>query len=232
MEQLPLILLGALLVLGALGLYLAMPGGRRNARGVALILLAAAAGTLIALTVRLITGGATIGWFSALALVGLVGAVRMITHKKPVYSALYFIMVVVSVTGLLVLMQAQFLAAALLIIYAGAILVTYIFVIMLAQQSGPAAYDSQAREPLLGCVCGFVLLAVIAGRFFLYPEASELPVPPAGAGDGTVFNVGVRLLSNYIVAIQLAGVVLLAALVGAIAIARRKVVDVTEGEVD
>ena len=76
------------------------------------------------------------------------------------------------------------------------------------------------------------LLAVIAGRFFLFPEAGELPVQPAGAGDGETFNVGVRLLSNYVVAIQLAGVVLLAALVGAIAIARRKAVDVTVGEVD
>ncbi|MFH1745592.1 MAG: NADH-quinone oxidoreductase subunit J [Planctomycetota bacterium] len=230
--ELPAILLIALLALGAAGLYLAMPGGRHRLGGIALVLLAAAAGAFIALSVQFLTGGATIGWFSALSLVGLIGAVRMITHRKPVYSALYFIMVIVAVTGLLVLMQATFLAASLMIIYAGAILVTYLFVIMLAQQDYSPGYDTQAREPFWGCVCGFVLLAVLAGRLFFFDEPPDTTVVPLGDADGAPEYVGIRLLTNYVVAIQLAGVLLLAALVGAIAIARRRVTDLPEGDLD
>lgn len=131
--------------------------------------------------------------------------------------------------GLLVLMQAEFLAAALVIIYAGAILVTYVFVIMLAQQNIRAPYDAQSRDPLLGCVAGFVLLAVIAAALF---NGSTQPSVSALADPGSTLNVGTRLLTKYVVAIQIAGVLLLAALVGAIAIARRKADASIGGEVD
>ena len=56
-------------------------------------------------------------------------------HPRPVYSAVYFVLVVLATTGLCVLAAAEFLAAALVIVYGGAIMVTYIFVIMLAQQA-------------------------------------------------------------------------------------------------
>jgi NADH-quinone oxidoreductase subunit J len=171
-------------------------------------------------------------WFTLLALIGLVGALRMITHAKPVYSALYFILVVVATSGLLILTQATFLAAALLIIYAGAILVTYIFVIMLAQQAGgPAPYDQRAREPFIGIVTGFILLAVLTVRL-ARGEGQAFAViadDPARALGG-VTQVGTHLLTQYIVGIEITGVVLLAAMVGAIAIARRKAV--AEGELD
>jgi NADH-quinone oxidoreductase subunit J len=225
-------LLLTLSAFGAAGLYLALAGARRRASRLALLLLAAAGAALVGLTAPLLAGGATRGWFAVLSLVGVIGAVRMITHTRPVYSALYFILVVVAVTGLLVLMQAEFVAAALLIIYAGAILVTYVFVIMLAQQSGPAPYDREPREPFLGCLFGFVLLAVIALRLFVGPEAGGATLPAGSATEGTVRGVGTLLLTNYVIAVQLAGVLLLAALVGAIAIARRKATPADEGEAD
>ena len=217
---------------GACGIYLAMAGRQRSTRWASLAALLIAAGAAVALAVPLIAAGTSRFWFIALSLIGLVGAVRMITHKQPVYSAVYFILVILAVTGLLVLMQAKFLAAALLIIYAGAILVTYVFVIMLAQQSGPAAYDSQAREPLLGCVVGFALLLVIVGRMFAQNETGVAATPIDVAETGTALNLGARLLTNYVVALQAAGVLLLAALVGAIAIARRKAGEDTLEEAD
>ena len=248
MEQTVVLLV--LSLLGAVGLYLAMPGGRANLMRLGLLLLAATGVTAVGLTLSSIAGGMTRGWFFVLAAVGLLGAVRMITHKRPIYSALYFILVIVSVMGLLVLMQAEFLAAALVIIYAGAILVTYVFVIMLAQQNVRAPYDAQSRDPLLGCVAGFVLLAVIAAALFTGSEAVDA-VSANGASEqatelfsmftgsqasaalpGSTLNVGTRLLTKYVVAIQIAGVLLLAALVGAIAIARRKVDASIGGEVD
>ena len=130
-------------------------------------------------------------------------------------------------------MQATFLAAALLIIYAGAILVTYVFVIMLAQQSGGAApYDQRSRDPFIGVVTGFILLAVLTVRLARGEGASFAVVaadPATTLGDVT--QVGTHLLTQYVVGIEIVGVVLLAAMVGAIAIARRKAI-VEEGEVD
>src|SRR6185503_7620582 len=94
--------------------------------------------------------------FSAIA---LLGALRVVTHPRPVYAALYFVLTVFATAGLFILLWAEFMAAALVLIYAGAILVTYVFVIMLAAQpaedgapvSGSARaalaeYDAVSRE--------------------------------------------------------------------------------------
>src|SRR5262249_14713659 len=72
-----------------------------------------------------------------------------------------FAMVILSTCGLFLLQAAPFLMAATIIIYAGAIVVTFLFVIMLAQQSGLDNADYRSREPFLSCVAGFVLLAAI-----------------------------------------------------------------------
>jgi len=206
-----------ILALGAIGLYLLLPGRPSRIRGLAPLLLAITAGALIGTFISRMAGGPR-AWFAAFALLALIGAVRMITHPRPVYSVLYFIVVVASVTGLLVLLDAEFVAAASLLIYAGAILVTYVFVIMLAQQKNPATYDLQAREPLAGCALGFVLLTILNGGWQKAPAI--MPGAPE-AGLGSPLQLGSHLFTSYLVAVQIAGVVLLAALVGAVAIARR-----------
>jgi NADH-quinone oxidoreductase subunit J len=210
---------GIILALGAIGLYLLLPGRPGRIRGLAPLLLAIAAGTLLGTLLPPTAEGPRRGWFAAFSLLALIGAARMITHPRPVYSALYFILVVVSVTGLLVLQDAEFLAAALLIIYAGAILVTYLFVLMLAPQGNPAAYDRQTREPLAGCALGFALLAALTAGWQQLPQ----PGPgPAEAGFGSPLQLGSHQFTGYLLAVEIAGVLLLAALVGAVAIARRR----------
>jgi NADH-quinone oxidoreductase subunit J len=91
----------------------------------------------------------------------VLAAASMITQRNPVYAALWFALVIISVCGLFLLQAAAFLAAATIIVYAGAIIVTFLFVIMLAQQSGYAAYDRIAREPLLATLAGFLLLGAL-----------------------------------------------------------------------
>src|SRR5688500_5995780 len=76
-------------------------------------------------------------YFWIFSLIALGGAVRVVTHPRPVYSALYFVLTVFATAGLFILLWAEFMAAALVLIYAGAILVTYVFVIMLATQAAP-----------------------------------------------------------------------------------------------
>lgn len=121
----------------------------------------------------------------------IAGAVRMITHPRPVFAALYFILVVIATAGTFLLLGAEFMAFALIIVYAGAILITYMFVLMLAQQSPSAGvneawYDRMPREAIASVVVGFVMLATLADAYFS-PKAQLLrettAAQSAQAGD-------------------------------------------------
>jgi NADH:ubiquinone oxidoreductase subunit 6 (subunit J) len=96
--------------------------------------------------------------FSGLA---VVGGAMMLAHSNPVYAALSFALVVLSTCGLFLLLAAPFLMAATLIIYAGAIIVTFLFVIMLAQQWGFSDADLRSREPFFAALTGFLLLGAL-----------------------------------------------------------------------
>ena len=171
--------------------------------------------------------------FYVFSVIALIAGARVITHPKPVYSAIYFVLVVVATAALLVLQSAEFLAVALVIIYAGAILVTYLFVIMLAQQPIATLYDQNAREPLAAVLVGFVLVATIAGR------AGHLPPPPQETSrvaladnavtphvaerESNTLALGAILLTRYVVVLELAGILLLVSMVGAIALSRKRI---------
>jgi NADH-quinone oxidoreductase subunit J len=121
-------------------------------------------------------------YFWAFALIALFGSVRVITHSQPVYSALYFVLTVFATAGLFVIAYAEFIAVALITIYAGAILVTYTFVIMLAADAAPsetgplgqqeaakdfiAAHDAKARSPFVASTIGFVTAGVLLFAIF------------------------------------------------------------------
>jgi NADH-quinone oxidoreductase subunit J len=112
--------------------------------------------------------------FYSFAAVAVVGGLLLVTQSNPVYAALSFALVVLSTCGLFLLNGAPFLTAATIIIYAGAIVVTFLYVIMLAQQSGLDDADLRSREPLLACVAGFVLLASLVGVLHRTFDQSEL----------------------------------------------------------
>lgn len=97
-------------------------------------------------------------FFSALA----IGAgALLVTQRNPARAALAFALVVLSTCGLFLLQAAPFLMAATTIVYAGAIIVTFLFVLMLAHQDGPSDADQRSREPVLGSIAGFLLLGAI-----------------------------------------------------------------------
>lgn len=162
-------------VLGGLGVALALP--RRDQRLSILggILFAAALGVAaLALGLRASeSGGLPNYFFYPFALVGLGASVRMITHPRPVYSALYFILTIIASCGMYLLLSAEFMAFALVIIYAGAILITYLFVIMLAMQAPTSTKeelldetDAVAREPVLAAALAFILLGILTTAMF------------------------------------------------------------------
>ncbi len=150
------------LVLGACGVWLLMPGKRaiRPLGGLA------ALGAL-ALGFQLVAGDKDISgaMYVVISTFCLISAVLMITSKNPVYGALWFALVTLCVCGLFLLQSAPFLAAASIIVYAGAIIVTFLFVMMLAQQSGASTYDQSSRQPFVASVIAFTLLGMLLITF-------------------------------------------------------------------
>ena len=118
--------------------------------------------------------------FYLFAAAALISGVFMITNSNPVYAALWFALATLSVCGLFLLQSAPFLAAATVVVYAGAIVVTFLFVIMLARQAGSAEYDRHAREPFIASLTAFVLLGALLytlGEWMRRPAGE--PVDPA-----------------------------------------------------
>jgi len=99
--------------------------------------------------------------FYSFSVLAILGGGFLITQRNPARAALAFALVVLSSCGLFLLLAAPFLMAATIIIYAGAIIVTFLFVLMLAQQEGPSDADQRSREPLLATIAGFALLGVL-----------------------------------------------------------------------
>ena len=161
--------------IGALGVIIAMPRKGVSPLLIGGILAAAAVGMVIMGLILTAPADAPMPnlFFHVFAVLALGGALRMITHPKPVYAALYFILTIIASSGLYLLLSAEFMAFALIIIYAGAILITYLFVIMLATQPADegdedalSGYDATAREPIAACAAGFVLLALLTTMMF------------------------------------------------------------------
>ena len=97
-------------------------------------------------------------FFYAFAAIAVAAGILAVTARDPVHNALWFAIVLLSTSGLFLLVGAQFLAAGTIIVYAGAIIVTFLFVIMLAQSEGQALYDRMARSPIRSSLTAFGLL--------------------------------------------------------------------------
>ncbi len=185
--------------------------------------------------------------FLVVSLVAVMGGAATIVTRSPVYSAIWFALSLAGVAGVLLVLGAQFLGVATIVVYAGAILVMFLFVLMLAQPTGMAAYDRVSNEPLLSAVAGAVLLGLLTlfiGRLSagpaaccavpskaaalagtaagpLAPEPPPLPelVDPLAADH--VARLGGELFGRHLLAVEAAGVLLLVALIGSIAIVSR-----------
>jgi NADH-quinone oxidoreductase subunit J len=186
-----MILAFAVVVLGAIGTYLLLPHrhGRAKPRQVHI-----GGGVLVALAIVLFANFWTPPdelltklFFYAFGFAAIGGAVLTITSRNPIYSALWFAAVVLATSGLFLLAGAQFLAVGTVIVYAGAIIVTFLFVIMLAQMEGRAPYDRAARAPFRATISGFLLFWALLYSLFLIrpPEDRAAGTPPRGAAAGS-----------------------------------------------
>jgi NADH-quinone oxidoreductase subunit J len=223
-----------LCVLAGLGTVLLLPSRLESAfRGMGGVLLLAAVVILSTIGINRSEYHMS-AYFWIFAFIALAGAVRVVTHSKPVYAALYFVLTVFATAGLFILLSAEFMAVALVIIYAGAILITYVFVIMLASQaSNPSttstptsSYDTVSRDPLIACTVGFALMGVMI--FVIFDKAEGLASPPIAATakhtEGATQELGHYLFQNQTINLELSGLILTLSMVGAIVIARKRVI--------
>src|SRR5688572_8400238 len=108
----------------------------------------------------------------------LVFGTVLVVQRNPARGAIAFAFVILSTCGLFLLLAAPFLMAATIIIYAGAIIVTFLFVLMLSQQQGPSDENDRTREPLLGSLAGFAFAGLVL--FALHQQAAATPPPLPG----------------------------------------------------
>ncbi len=208
-----------LTALGALAIFCLLPRADKSYRSAGGLIGIIALGLALFLLIH--NGGIEHGTtlcFYAFATLAIVCSVAVIVQTRAVYSALFFVMVILSTAGMVLLLDAEFLAVALVIVYAGAILVTYLFVIMLAQQEGLSLYDRKSRAPFGACLAGFLLMAALSGAWTPM-DHSMVPSTPIA---GETLAIGRVVMTNYMVVLQLAGVLLLLAMVGAVAIVRKR----------
>jgi NADH-quinone oxidoreductase subunit J len=160
--------------------------------------------------------------FGILALVAIASAVVVVAARRVVASALALVLCFLAVAGLFILQGAEFLGAVQIMLYAGSIVVLFVFVVMLANLRGDEGGDWRGPRAfgavLLGAVVLVQLLAVFAraGGWLAAPSNGLTP------GEGHVQVLGKVLFRDYLLPFEILSVVLLAALFGLIVIGRRK----------
>jgi NADH-quinone oxidoreductase subunit J len=160
--------------------------------------------------------------FLYFAVVILVSAVLTITRRNPVHSVMFMLLLFFHIAGVFVLLNAEFLAAVQLIVYAGAILILYLFVVMLlnVERESTAARANRFWPWMVAfglLIAGEVIVLIARGTF---PTETERPMQHAGAG---VKELGVLLYQKYMVPFEVASLILLVGLVGAVMLAKKNV---------
>jgi NADH-quinone oxidoreductase subunit J len=175
--------------------------------------------------------------FFILAIVAVVAALMVISTKKPVSSALFLVLVMCSLAGLFVLLGAVFLAALQIIVYAGAIMVLFLFVIMLLNlRRDEFGHDPYRFQKYLGIV--FVLIILLQGVFIIHIAMKEIHVgnvnvnmqtaPTTTADSSAVLDynsapvVAETLFTKFAYPFEITSILLLAAIIGAVVIARKR----------
>ena len=161
----------------------------------------------------------------------LIGALGVITRRNPVHAALSLVLTLFGVAVHFVALEAYFLAAVQIIVYAGAIVVLFLFVIMLL---GVDKAEDLQTEPLVAQrwlagiaglgLLGLLVIAVSRGAEMLTTRAEGLATSGEGAsGDANIQQLARSVFGDYVVAFELTSILLVVAVVGTVMLARRRV---------
>jgi len=163
----------------------------------------------------------------------LVGAIGVVVRRNPVHAALSLVLTLFGVAVLFVAQQAEFLAAVQVIVYAGAIVVLFLFVIMLlgVDRAEDLRTDALAGQRGLAVVVGVGLLgvlgaAIVRGTDAVVTRASGIAVGTVQAPDANITQIARSVFADYVVAFELTSVLLVVAVVGTVLLSRRRPTDV------
>jgi NADH-quinone oxidoreductase subunit J len=169
--------------------------------------------------------------FYIFAAIAVASGVLVVSARNPVHSVLFLILAFFSAAGLFVLIGAEFLAMILVIVYVGAVAVLFLFVVMMLDIDFAELRSGFVRYLPIGAAIGVVLLAelifVVFGRVDI--PGGPSPSVPSAMGGSALTNtraLGDILYTRYLFAFQVAGLILLVAMVGAIVLTLRRRVDV------
>jgi NADH-quinone oxidoreductase subunit J len=159
-------------------------------------------------------------FFYVLAGMALAGSLMVVTRKNPVHSAMFLVFTFFCVAGLYITLSAEFLAAVQVLVYAGGIVVLFLFVIMLVPLT-PKVRPIRIKQ---GAAALLAVTLVASAFIVIYGEVRESWVDRGGAAvNGTLEAVGMELYTRYLLPFEVASVLLLVAMVGAVVLARRQV---------
>lgn len=159
--------------------------------------------------------------FGTLSFLAIMFALMVVFSRNPVNSVLYLVMTFFCIAGHYLLMNAQFLAIVHIVVYAGAIMVLFLFIIMLMNLN----QDTEPQKTLVtkaiaGCVGGLLLFVMVGSL----KGAEQLQLKQSGFSQiGLVKNLGQVLFRDFLFPFEIASVLLLAALVGAIMLSKKEI---------
>src|SRR5687767_5371239 len=166
--------------------------------------------------------------FYLFGIIAVISAVLFVTRKSPVAAALWLVSTMFSLAALYVLLDAQFIGAIQVLVYAGAIMVVFLFVIMLLNLGHPSEL-ADARGTGWSLAAGLVGLALLAQVLALtrarVPELLQLPPGTLAADiarEGAIATIAGPLFTEYLLAFEMTSILLLTAIVGAVVLARRR----------
>lgn len=156
--------------------------------------------------------------FAALA---VVGGIMMITRKNAVHSAVYLVLTFVSISAIYILLGADFLFAVQVLVYAGGIMVLFLFVIMLVNLEEPKRYTGGRLHLGLSAALTVVLFGTLALVFM--EDVPSVTLQAAPVTEGNIQLVGLALYRDYLIPFEAVSLLLLVAMIGAIVLGRPKV---------
>jgi NADH-quinone oxidoreductase subunit J len=163
--------------------------------------------------------------FLSASILSVFCSIMMVTRRNPIHAALWLIVAFFSIAVIYLTLHAQFIAVAQVIVYAGAIMMLIVFVIMLIQLEAQATAKGKfSGAKVIGAFITIILFLEIVAVLVTYPRgaATALTVPAAGVPLGSVASVGTALYGKYLFPFEIASILLLIGIVGAVVLARRR----------
>ncbi len=157
--------------------------------------------------------------FFLLSFIAVGSAIMMITSKSPVHSVLWLIVVFFSISGHYILLNAQFLAVVNIIVYAGAIMVLFLFVVMLMNLNAETEPIKNYRLQLIGVLAGGTLLLVLITAMMRIDVEQVVQMKIGDAG--LIKVLGMTLFKNYVLPFEISSVLFLSAMIGAVIIGKK-----------